>query len=70
MAKLPAGAARKQQFIVLSVGDYLQSYIFTSEVSMQILYSDREIVVCVKPVGLDSEHQVPEAFPFIGWIKM
>ena len=28
---------------------------------MQILYSDREIVVCVKPVGLDSEHQVPEA---------
>ena len=28
---------------------------------MQILYSDREIVVCVKPVGLDSEHQIPEA---------
>ena len=28
---------------------------------MDILYSDREIVVCVKPIGLDSEHQVPEA---------
>lgn len=27
---------------------------------MEILYSDREIVVCLKPVGLDSEHQVPE----------
>lgn len=26
---------------------------------MDILYSDREIVVCVKPVGLDSEHEVP-----------
>lgn len=28
---------------------------------MEILYSDREIAVCVKPVGLDSEHQVPGA---------
>ena len=28
---------------------------------MEIIYSDKQIVVCVKPVGLDSEHQVPEA---------
>ena len=28
---------------------------------MEILYSDREIAVCVKPVGLDSEKEVPEA---------
>ena len=28
---------------------------------MNILYSDRDIAVCIKPVGLDSEHQVPEA---------
>lgn len=28
---------------------------------MEILYSDPEIVVCVKPVGMDSEHEVPEA---------
>ena len=28
---------------------------------MQILYSDKQIVVCVKPVGIDSEHQLPEA---------
>lgn len=27
---------------------------------MEILYSDREIVVCVKPVGLDAETQVPD----------
>ena len=27
---------------------------------MQILYSDKEIAVCVKPVGLDSESEVPE----------
>lgn len=27
---------------------------------MEILYYDRELAVCVKPVGLDSEHQVPE----------
>ena len=26
---------------------------------MEILYSDKDIVVCVKPVGLDSEHDVP-----------
>ena len=28
---------------------------------MEILYSDRDIVVCVKPVGLDSEQEVPAA---------
>ena len=27
---------------------------------MEILYSDGEIAVCVKPVGLDSEREVPE----------
>ena len=27
---------------------------------MEILYSDKEIAMCVKPIGLDSEHQVPE----------
>ena len=27
---------------------------------MEILYSDKELIVCLKPVGLDSEHQVPE----------
>ena len=27
---------------------------------MDILYSDHHIAVCVKPVGMDSEHQVPE----------
>ena len=26
---------------------------------MEILYSDNQIVVCVKPVGMDSEHEVP-----------
>ena len=26
---------------------------------MEILYSDNNIIVCVKPVGLDSEHDVP-----------
>ena len=26
---------------------------------MEILYSDKDIVVCVKPVGLDAEHDVP-----------
>ena len=26
---------------------------------MEILYSDKQIVVCVKPVGLDSEQEVP-----------
>lgn len=28
---------------------------------MEILFSDRDIVLCVKPVGLDSEIQVPAA---------
>jgi 23S rRNA pseudouridine1911/1915/1917 synthase len=28
---------------------------------MEILYSDNQIVVCVKPVGMDSEHEVPAA---------
>lgn len=27
---------------------------------MEILYSDENIIVCVKPVGLDSEHGVPD----------
>ena len=26
---------------------------------MEILYTDKDIIVCVKPVGLDSEHDVP-----------
>lgn len=28
---------------------------------MEILYSDKQIAVCVKPVGLDSEHELPAA---------
>lgn len=28
---------------------------------MEILYSDNSIIVCVKPVGMDSEHDVPAA---------
>lgn len=28
---------------------------------MEILYSDKDLVVCIKPVGLDSEKQMPEA---------
>lgn len=28
---------------------------------MEILYSDKDIAVCSKPVGLDSEHAIPEA---------
>ena len=28
---------------------------------MDILYSDKNIAVCVKPVGLDSEAEVPDA---------
>lgn len=28
---------------------------------MELLYSDRQIVVCIKPVGLDSEKEVPDA---------
>ena len=27
---------------------------------MDILFTDKDIVVCVKPVGLDAEHQMPE----------
>ena len=29
---------------------------------MEILYSDKDLVVLVKPVGMDSEHEVPAAF--------
>ena len=28
---------------------------------MEILYSDKGIVVCIKPVGLDAEHELPAA---------
>ena len=28
---------------------------------MEILFSDKQIAVCVKPLGLDSEHEVPAA---------
>ena len=28
---------------------------------MEILFSDKDIVVCIKPVGLDSEQDVPQA---------
>ena len=28
---------------------------------MEILYQDNEITVCVKPVGMDSEHELPNA---------
>ena len=28
---------------------------------MKLLYSDKQIAVCVKPVGLDSEHGLPQA---------
>lgn len=28
---------------------------------MEILFSDNDIVICVKPVGLDSEQEVPQA---------
>ena len=28
---------------------------------MEILYSDKNIAVCIKPVGLDSEMEVPNA---------
>ena len=31
------------------------------EFFMEILYQDKQIVVCVKPVGMDSEHDVPQA---------
>ena len=29
--------------------------------NVEILYSDKGIVVCIKPVGIDSEHGLPEA---------
>jgi 23S rRNA pseudouridine1911/1915/1917 synthase len=32
-----------------------------SEDSMEILFSDKQIIVCIKPVGLDSEAEVPAA---------
>lgn len=28
---------------------------------MTVLFSDREIIVCIKPVGVDSEHELPQA---------
>ena len=28
---------------------------------MELLFTDRDLVICVKPVGLDSEIGVPEA---------
>ena len=28
---------------------------------MEILFSDKDIAVCIKPVGLDSEMEVPQA---------
>ena len=28
---------------------------------MELLYSDKDLAVCIKPVGLDSEKQVPDA---------
>ncbi len=28
---------------------------------MELLYTDNDIVVCIKPVGLDAEHEVPAA---------
>lgn len=28
---------------------------------MEILYQDSDMIVCIKPVGLDSEHEVPQA---------
>lgn len=28
---------------------------------MEILFSDKDLVLCVKPVGLDSEHELPSA---------
>ena len=27
---------------------------------MEILYSDKQIVACIKPVGQDSEHDMPQ----------
>ncbi len=28
---------------------------------MEIIYSDNQIAVCIKPVGMDSEHRLPDA---------
>lgn len=28
---------------------------------MEILYQDSDIIVCIKPVGMDSEHELPQA---------
>ena len=28
---------------------------------MELLYTDKQIVVCIKPVGLDSEQELPTA---------
>lgn len=28
---------------------------------MQILYTDKDIIACIKPVGMDAEHQMPKA---------
>ena len=28
---------------------------------MEILYQDSDIIVCIKPVGVDSEHELPQA---------
>ena len=28
---------------------------------MEILFSNKDFAICVKPVGLDSEHEVPAA---------
>ena len=28
---------------------------------MDILYSDKDMIACIKPVGMDAEHEVPEA---------
>ena len=30
-------------------------------IGMDILYSDKDIIACIKPVGMDAEHEVPEA---------
>ncbi len=28
---------------------------------MEVLYSDKSVAVCIKPVGMDSEHELPQA---------
>ena len=40
---------------------------------MRILYSDAGLVACIKPVGLDSESELPAALKEqlgTGWTKM